>query len=316
MTSDLVARVAERRARQPGAFDTIFDQIDALVEHCLQALANGDLAALGDSLNLCHGLLNAIGVSHPQLEKMVAIARTAGALGAKLTGAGGGGSIIALCDGNGEEVAAALRSARYESRVINVAAIEPADPVVSFDAEPLILVDEQDEAIGYLSKADCHDGDGVLHRAFSLFVFNDDGEVLLQQRAKDKRLWGGYWSNSCCSHPRRGEALDEAIHRRLHQELGCHAELEFVYKFQYQASFGAAGSEHELCSVYVGRLLDDVRPNKTEIADWKFVRPQDVDEWLDQDPDSLTPWFRMEWQRLRTEFAAQLQALLAPEATD
>ena len=312
VTSDLVARVAERRERRPAAFDATFDQIDAEVSACLAALQSADWRSLGDSLNLCHGLLNAIGVSHPELEKMVHIARDAGALGAKLTGAGGGGSVIALCDGNAEQVATALRQARYEARVIDVAAAEPADPVVSFDAEELVLVNEQDEVPGYLPKAECHNGDGILHRAFSLFVFNDAGEVLLQQRAADKRLWGGYWSNSCCSHPRRGEAMDDATHRRLHQELGCHADLEFVYKFSYQASFGSAGSEHEMCSVYVGRLKDDVRPNRTEVDDWQFLAPEAVDRWLAEDPDTLTPWFKMEWAKLRREYADNIESLTAP----
>ncbi len=312
VTSELVGRVRRGRDRQPQAFDALFDQIDAQVEMCLQALANGQIEALGDSLNMCHGLLNAIGVSHPILENMVQIARDSGALGAKLTGAGGGGSIVAVCDGTGEAVVTALRKASFEARVINIDMIEPPNPVVSFDAEQLILVDDDDQPVGFMPKADCHDGQGVLHRAFSLFVFNERGEVLLQQRAADKRLWGGYWSNSCCSHPRRGEDIDDAIHRRLHQELGCNADLDFVYKFRYQASFGAAGSEHELCSVYVGRVTSEVRANKTEVDDWKFVSPAEVDAMLADTPDSVTPWFAMEWTRLRGEFADQLEALIDP----
>ncbi len=315
VTSELVARVRQRRERQPQAYDALFDQIDHQVDACLQALTTGDTQMLGDSLNLCQGLLNAIGVSHPVLEQMLQIARDAGALGAKLTGAGGGGSIVAVCNGNGEAVVTALRKASFEARVISVDVAEPSDPVVSSDAEQLILVDEQDKPVGYLPKADCHDGDGVLHRAFSLFIFNDQGEVLLQQRAAEKRLWGGFWSNSCCSHPRKGEALDEAVHRRLAQELGCKADLDFVYKFRYQASFGEAGSEHELCSVYVGRCLSPVRANANEVADWKFVSPAEVDNMLATIPEQITPWFRMEWERLRGEFSDQLSALTARAET-
>ncbi len=87
--------------------------------------------------------------------------------------------------------------------------------VVSSEAEELILVDEHDNEIGHLSKAECHDGEGRLHRAFSVFLFNDSGELLLQRRSPAKRLWGGYWSNSCCSHPRLGESLHTATSRRL-----------------------------------------------------------------------------------------------------
>ena len=102
-----------------------------------------------------------------------------------------------------------------------------ANEVVSSEREELILVDDQDREIGFQSKADCHDRDGLLHRAFSLFVFNREGEVLLQRRAANKRLWPLYWSNSCCSHPRRGEEMEEAVHRRLYQELRIRSELEF-----------------------------------------------------------------------------------------
>lgn len=312
VTSELVARVRERHDRQPDTYDALFDQVDAQVGQCLEALASGDLVRLGDTLNVCQGLLNAIGVSHPVLEQMLAIARGAGAIGAKLTGAGGGGSIVALCNGNGEAVVSALRQASFEARVIHVEPTAAADPVVSHESEELILVDTEDRPVGYLSKADCHDGEGILHRAFSLFVFNGEGELLLQQRAEGKRLWGGYWSNSCCSHPRRGEEMEEAVHRRLEQELGCGAELEYVYKFRYQASFGAAGSEHELCSVYVGRLTSPVHANRNEVADWKFMKPADVDALVADEGADVTPWFRMEWRRLRGEHAAAIAALTEP----
>lgn len=313
VTSELVARVAQRRERQPGVYDQLFDQIDLQVDRCLDALAAGDRQALGDALNVNQGLLNALGVSHPKLEQMLTVARDAGALGAKLTGAGGGGSVVAMCESEtASAVAEALRKARFEARVIDIPPTNATDAVVSFDGEELILVDSDDQPIGHLSKAGCHDGDGVLHRAFSLFVFNDAGELLLQQRAHDKRLWGGFWSNSCCSHPRRGEDMNEAVHRRLEQELGCTATLEYLYKFEYQATFGPAGSENELCSVYVGRLTSDVRANKTEIADWRFVSPAAVDAMLTNSPDTLTPWFKIEWERLRDEFGDRIEALSSP----
>ena len=102
---------------------------------------------------------------------------------------------------------------------------------VSSEREELILVDADDNETGYGTKADCHDGKGVLHRAFSLFLFNKAGELLLQQRSSQKRLWPGFWSNSCCSHPRRGETVLVATQRRLHDELNISAELEHVYRF-------------------------------------------------------------------------------------
>ena len=103
------------------------------------------------------------------------------------------------------------------------------------DSDALILVDEADRGLGHLSKALCHAGRGVLHRAFSLLIFNNRGELLLQQRASTKRLWPLYWSNSCCSHPRRAESMELAIRRRLLEELGLKCDLQFLFKFRYQA---------------------------------------------------------------------------------
>lgn len=185
-----------------------------------------------------------------------------------------------------------------------------ADPhdnrVVSFASERLILVDESDREIGHASKADAHAGQGILHRAFSLFVFNPAGELLLQQRAASKPLWPGYWANSCCSHPREGENMDTATQRRLHEELGFTCALEFVYKFQYHAEFGQAGSETELCWVHVGTSDAPVRVNDTEIAAWRYVKPEALDREIADTPEHFTPWLKMEWQRLRRQFPQRI----------
>lgn len=173
--------------------------------------------------------------------------------------------------------------------------------IVSSDQEPLILVDAADREIGFLDKSSCHDGDGVLHRAFSLFIFNRRGELLLQRRAAGKRLWPSYWSNSCCSHPRRGERMSEAVQRRMEQELGLRAPVRFVYKFEYQARFGEEGTEHELCWVYVGQTAEQPVINTTEIDEWRWISPDALDAELAAAAESFTPWFRMEWQRLRGE---------------
>lgn len=186
---------------------------------------------------------------------------------------------------------------------------QPRYETVSDEAEHLILVDHHDNPIGTISKAAAHDGHGVLHRAFSLFVFNAQGELLLQQRSAEKRLWGGYWSNTCCSHPRVGEEMDDAVHRRLEQELGIRADLEFIYKFEYQADFGDAGAEHELCSVYVGKSADTVHANTAEVADWRWVTPADLDREMQQHPERFTPWFKLEWDRLYRDFHSLLPEL-------
>lgn len=188
------------------------------------------------------------------------------------------------------------------SRTSPSAAAGLADPVVSSDQDALILVNELDEEIGSASKAACHDGDGQRHRAFSLFVFNAAGDLLLQQRAPGKRLWPGFWSNSCCSHPRLGESMTVATERRLAEELGLRTNLEFLYRFEYIARFEDAGTEHELCAVYAGRVHEDPKPNGNEIADWRWVPAAQVSSELAQAPERFTPWFQLEWQHICQEF--------------
>lgn len=180
---------------------------------------------------------------------------------------------------------------------------EPDNRVVSSDDEQLILVDIHDREIGFLAKADAHRGRGTLHRAFSLFVFNPAGELLLQQRAKAKRLWPGYWSNTCCSHPRRGEKMDSAIRRRLGEEFGLRAELEFLFKFQYRTQYDGQGAEYELCWVYAGCSAERPRANVNEIADWRYITPQALQAEIVRAPETFTPWFKLEWTRIFRDHA-------------
>lgn len=183
--------------------------------------------------------------------------------------------------------------------------------VVSSESEALILVDADDHEVGSSSKAKCHDGEGILHRAFSLFLFNDEGRLLLQQRSASKRLWPGYWSNTICSHPRFGESMEQATRRRLLDELNIESELEYVYKFAYQARFGDAGSENELCHVFLGRAPDVIRPNDNEISAVRFVSASELDREFANQPETLTPWFQMEWNTLTTDFRHRLSRYAA-----
>lgn len=175
----------------------------------------------------------------------------------------------------------------------------PDHRVVSSDDEPLILVDESDREIGHLSKGACHDGDGVLHRAFSLFIFNSSGELLLQQRSAEKRLWPLFWSNTCCSHPRRGETMELATQRRLDEELGMAADVRHLFTFQYRAPYLDVGTENEMCWVFSGLCDQEPRPNATEIAAIRWIAPDDLDRELEARPEVFTPWFKLEWPRVR-----------------
>ena len=170
--------------------------------------------------------------------------------------------------------------------------------IVSSEAEALILVDPSDQVVGYLDKSAAHDGEGMLHRAFSLFVFNTHGQLLLQRRAPEKRLWPEFWSNSCCSHPRRGESMDDAVSRRLEQELGLSANLQFTYKFEYTTPFGELGTEHELCWVYVGRTEKEPVVNTTEIMEWCWVDAPELTDAITAAPQTYTPWLKLEWDQI------------------
>lgn len=174
--------------------------------------------------------------------------------------------------------------------------------VVSSNAESLVLVDDEDREIGIETKQACHAGDGKLHRAFSIFIFNRRGELLLQKRSPQKPLWPNFWSNTCCSHPRAGESMEEAVERRLAEELGIRCSLRFLYKFKYHAAFGTSGAEREYCWVYVGQ--HDGRPNVNlnEIADWRYVAAAGLDAELAAAPERFTPWLKLEWAEIKSAY--------------
>ncbi len=178
------------------------------------------------------------------------------------------------------------------------------------DSDALILVDAADHGVGYLSKQRCHEGKGVLHRAFSLFIFNGRGELLIQQRARSKRLWPLYWSNSCCSHPRSGEAMEAATQRRLREELGLYCPLRFLFKFEYHAQFDATGAEHELCSVFIGRSTGPLEIDPDEISSWRWISPEGLQAELKAHGGAkFTPWFMLEWARIWNDHRAAVLAL-------
>ena len=175
------------------------------------------------------------------------------------------------------------------------------------NSDLLILVDSDDQEIGLMDKTLCHEDQGKLHRAFSIFLFNRSGEVLIQQRATSKLLWGDFWSNTCCSHPRAGESIDSAASRRIEEELGIQAELSFIYKFEYQARFNEHLSENELCSVYFGHFDGAPTPNPNEVQSWKWISRESLTRELRDNADLYTPWLKLEWSTLNEDYAAQFE---------
>ncbi|MEE4661421.1 MAG: isopentenyl-diphosphate Delta-isomerase [Halieaceae bacterium] len=189
--------------------------------------------------------------------------------------------------------------------------LEQRFETVSFDDEPLILVDGDDRVTGYDSKLNTHLGSGKLHRAFSVFLFDGPDWVLLQQRAEGKLLWPGYWANSCCSHPRRGETWDTAANRRTGDELGVTAHLSQLFTFRYRARYRDVGTEHELCAVYVGQMdrRTPLNVNREEIADWSWMSRAEVDQAIRDKSLPFAPWFLLEWEQLKANRSALEEAL-------
>jgi isopentenyl-diphosphate delta-isomerase len=188
---------------------------------------------------------------------------------------------------------------------------EPPDRTLrepSSDDEFLIVVDETDRILRYERKRRVHDGAGILHRAFSIFLFDEKKRFLLQRRSAEKRLFAGLWSNTCCGHPRRGESNDLAAERRLREELGVAAPLVRLFSVTYRFTDGEKGTEHELGTVHVGPLSGDVRPDPREVAATRLATVDEVTRDLAARPGEFTPWFRLEWPILLERHARAIDA--------
>jgi isopentenyl-diphosphate delta-isomerase len=138
--------------------------------------------------------------------------------------------------------------------------------------------------------------EGVLHRAFSVFLVNDDGHFLLQKRSPNKYHSANLWSNACCSHPFPGEHTVEAAKRRLAEELGVEAKLEHLYHFGYRAEFANGLIEHELDHVFVGRFNGTPKPDPNEVTDWRYVSPEFLIKDVKDNPDAYTEWFKLSYE--------------------
>lgn len=162
--------------------------------------------------------------------------------------------------------------------------------------EQVILVDAQDRELGLMEKMEAH-RKGLLHRAFSIFILNDNEELLLQRRAESKYHSGGLWTNTCCSHPRKGETLQQAAHRRLMEEMGFDCELEKALDFVYRAEFSDGLTEHEYDHVFIGYFNGTPRINPDEVSDYKWMPLDEVKKDLLRNPQNYTEWFKIVFDR-------------------
>lgn len=156
----------------------------------------------------------------------------------------------------------------------------------------VILVDEQDNPLGSMEKLMAHQK-GVLHRAFSIFIFNSCGDLLLQQRAKSKYHSAGLWSNSCCGHPLPGEETIDAANRRLHEEFGIQTSLKLLFSFQYNVALENGLTENEFDHVYFGISDAHPVPDSEEIETWKYMNTADLRDMISTNDKDFTCWFKL-----------------------
>lgn len=163
--------------------------------------------------------------------------------------------------------------------------------------EEVVLVDENDNVVGQMEKMEAHKK-GLLHRAFSVFIFNGEKKLLLQQRAFSKYHSPGLWTNTCCSHPRASESLEDAVQRRLHEEMGMDCKVKKMFHFIYKADVANGFTEHELDHVFFG--YSDRAPiiNPDEVNSWKYMKMEDIRDDMKTNPESYTVWFRIVFHKV------------------
>lgn len=162
--------------------------------------------------------------------------------------------------------------------------------------EEVVLVNEKDEAIGHMEKMEAHEK-GLLHRAISVFIFNDKGEMLLQKRASHKYHSAGLWTNTCCSHPRPGESTQDAAQRRLMEEMGITATLLPKGHFIYKTEFGNGLTEYELDHLFVGNYNSNPVINHEEASEYCWKSVNEIKAHIQSSPGAYTTWFKIAIER-------------------
>lgn len=179
----------------------------------------------------------------------------------------------------------------------------------------IILVDTDGKQTGSMEKMEAH-RKGILHRAFSIFIINSQGNLLLQQRADKKYHSGGLWSNTCCSHPAPGESLIQAAHRRLNEELGFECGLREVFAFTYKSNVGAGLIEHEYDHILVGLYDGSVHPNPEEVQAWKWISLHDLSTDISAVPHLYTDWLKLIFKLRFPELTKGIECLNTPSTSD
>lgn len=167
--------------------------------------------------------------------------------------------------------------------------------------EFVVLVDENDNETGLMEKMEAHEK-AILHRAFSIFIFNSKGEMLIHRRALTKYHTPGLWTNACCSHPRKSESLNDATNRRLMEEMGMRCELKKAFDFVYKADVGQGLTEHEFDHVFVGTTDELPLINPDEVDSYKYISLPELRKWIAEQPELFTAWFKIAFKELEKNY--------------
>lgn len=178
------------------------------------------------------------------------------------------------------------------------------------EEDKVILVNEHDDMVGIMDKMEAHK-QGLLHRAFSIFIFNSKGETLLQQRAVTKYHSGGLWTNACCSHPMPGEKTIDAALRRLNEELGFETPVEKIFDFVYKAEFDNGLTEYEFDHVFAGEYEGNIESNPAEVSDFCYKEISEIRDMLQTHPQKFTAWFHLAFPKIEEWWATRYQNISA-----
>ncbi len=171
----------------------------------------------------------------------------------------------------------------------------------------VVQVDQEDNAVGTVEKMEAHRL-GVLHRAFSVFIWNSDGQLLIHQRAADKYHGGGLWTNACCSHPQANENVRDAAMERLSFEMGLACDVNFAFSFIYQGAVERGLIEHEFDHVFIGHTDEQPKPNCAEVAAYQWIAVSELADWVARSPEAFTIWFVEALPRVLSMMPADIRA--------
>ncbi|MEK7657653.1 MAG: isopentenyl-diphosphate delta-isomerase [Patescibacteria group bacterium] len=161
--------------------------------------------------------------------------------------------------------------------------------------EQILIVNKSDEVVGLDTKENCHSGNGILHRAITIFIFNDKNEILLTKRSALKKLWPNFWDTSCSTHIHRDETNEQAGEKRLNEEIGFSCKLKFVLKFQHQANFNNIGSENEICVLLTGDYTGEIKPNVDEVSNYKWIAIEQLKSEINN--TDISPWLKIAFEK-------------------